>query len=91
MSWHAKHVIAWCVAFVIIGLLLFMLPGCASSEVRLTEYAGKAKPGLVGVPYVSGDLTVRGCRVVQSGEPLKGCAMIEGVNGYKFQSESCRQ
>ena len=77
------RVVAYGVVMAIsIGALLAM-QGCASftnpdREIRVTEYSGTASPGLVGAPYVSGDLVVTGCRLVLSKVDGRGCLTYEG-------------
>lgn len=75
-----------------IGTLL-ALNGCASvtnpdREIRVTEYSGTASPGLVGAPYVSGDLVVTGCRLVLSKVDGHGCLTYEG-KACRYASAEC--
>ncbi len=87
------RVVAYGVVMAIsIGALLAM-QGCASftnpdREIRVTEYSGTASPGLVGAPYVSGDLVVTGCRLVLSKVDGRGCLTYEG-KACTFASGEC--
>ena len=76
----------------IAGLCFLALAGCSSftkpsNETRVTEYDGTAEPGLIGTPYVDGNLKVDGCRVVQEGSVL-GCIEYLGKM-CKYTSANC--
>lgn len=69
-----------------------LVTGCAADkETRITEYSGTAKPGLVGAPYVSGDLKVQGCRVVEGKGKTAGCITYKGPGGCTFTSTDCKE
>ena len=71
---------------------LALVAGCASftkpdNEIRVTEYSGSAEPGLVGTAYVTGDLAVDGCRVIESGS-VHVCTVYKGRT-CTVQSAGC--
>jgi hypothetical protein len=85
--------IAFFVDFLMLAILVASLQGCASftkpaREIRVTEYTGTASPGLVGAPYVSGDLVVAGCRLVLSKTEGEGCMRYKG-KACSYASKDC--